>query len=229
MARVERAPAELSPLELDQRMRHFSAHHDPRQMCAATVDFKSLHDQFRPRVLRYLARLVGESEAEDLTQSVMLKVNRALPEFRGDSSLSTWIYRIATNTALDKVRRRTDQPLSETELESDGDDVPPGAQAASVETTAIRAEMNACIREFIERLPENYKTVMVLSELGGFKNGEIAAILDVSLDTVKIRLHRAREALRKELQAGCSFYRREDYELACERKPAAVMKFRPRT
>lgn len=201
---------------------------DPRQMGSAMVDFKSLHDHFRPRVLRYLTRLVGESGAEDLTQSVMLKVNQSLPKFRGDSSVSTWIYRIATNTALDKLRRKTIQPLSETELESDGDDVPPSAQAASVETTAIREEMNACIRGFIEHLPDNYKTVMVLSELEGFKNEEIAAILELSLDTVKIRLHRAREKLRKDLEAGCSFYRGEDDELACDRRPAAVVKFRPR-
>ena len=78
--------------------------------------------------------------------------------------------------------------------------------------------MNACIREFIERLPENYKTVVVLSELEGFKNGEIAAILGISLDAVKIRLHRAREKLRKTLQTGCSFYRNADDELACDRK-----------
>ena len=73
--------------------------------------------------------------------------------------------------------------------------------------------MNACIREFIERLPPNYKMVMVLSELEGFKNDEIAEILGLSLDTVKIRLHRAREKLRKELEAGCSFYRDECDEL----------------
>ncbi len=71
-------------------------------MAAATVDFQSVHKDFRPRVLRYLSRLVGEAEAEDLTQSVMLKISEALPGFRGDSSLSTWIYRIATNAALDK-------------------------------------------------------------------------------------------------------------------------------
>ena len=198
-------------------------------MSTATGDFKSLHDHFRPRVLRYLTRLVGESEAEDLTQSVMLKVSEGLRDFRGDSSVSTWIYRIATNAALDKLRGKTVQVLSNTELESDEDDVPPAAQSASVETTAIREEMNACIREFIERLPEIHKTVMVLSELEGFKNAEIATILGISLDTVKIRLHRAREKLRKELDTGCDFYRDECDELACDRKQTTAIKFRPRS
>ena len=197
-------------------------------MSATAVDFKSLHDQFRPRVFRYLARLVGESEAEDLTQSVMLKVSEGLRDFRGDSSLSTWIYRIATNTALDKLRGKTVEVLSSEELESDDDDVPPAAQSASVETTAIREEMNECIREFVGRLPEAYKAVMVLSELEQFKNAEIAAILGTSLDTVKIRLHRARERLRKELDTGCHFYRDECDELACDRKQTAAIKFRPR-
>lgn len=194
----------------------------------AIPEFQSIHDRFRPRVLRYLGRLVGEAEAEDLTQSVMLKVSEALPAFRGESSVSTWIYRIATNAALDRLRRKTAQPPSEPEPESEETLVPPGAQAPSAEETAIREEMNACIREFIERLPESYRTVMVLSDLEGFKNDEIAAILGVSLDTVKIRLHRAREKLRRELEAGCNFHRDEDDELGCDRKPTAVIKFRQR-
>lgn len=197
-------------------------------MSTAAFDFQSVHDRFRPRVLRYLSRLVGESEAEDLTQSVMLKISEALPDFRGDSSVSTWIYRIATNTALDKLRGKTVQIASSTELDSDETDVPQAAQSESVETAAIREEMNACIREFIERLPESHKTVMVLSELEGFKNAEIAAILGITLDTVKIRLHRAREKLRKELETGCHFYRDECDELACDRKPTATIAFRPR-
>lgn len=193
------------------------------------VDFQVVHERFRSRILRYLTRLVGEGAAEDLTQSVMLKVSEGLPDFRGDSSLPTWIYRIATNAAFDRLRRKAPAAPAETDLEFDEADVPLAAQTASVETTAIRGEMNACIREFIERLPQNYKTVMVLSELEGFKNDEIGAILGLSLDTVKIRLHRAREKLRKELQAGCSFHRDEDGDLGCDRKPTATISLRKRS
>ena len=192
------------------------------------LDFQSIHDAFRPRILRYLIRLVGERDAEDLTQIVLLKVNQGLANFRGESSLSTWIYRIATNSALDKLRgsiaeqpHRQNQEIGlQARGDNDSDDakVPPDAQIPSVEATAIRAEMSACIREFIERLPETYKTVMVLGELEGFKNAEIAEILGVSLDAVKIRLHRAREKLRMDLENGCSFDRGDRAELACERK-----------
>jgi RNA polymerase sigma-70 factor, ECF subfamily len=197
-------------------------------MSTPSLDFKSVHDEFRPRVLRYLRHLVGESETEDLAQVVMLKVNGALPGFRGDSSLSTWIYRIATNTALDRLRRKTVPTMAEAELEAAGDDTGTEAQTASAEATAIREEMSDCIRSFIERLPAGYKTVMALAEPEGFTNAEIAAILQMSLDTVKIRLHRAREKLRKDLQAGCSFYRDVDDRLACDRKPSAAIKFYPR-
>lgn len=194
-------------------------------MNTPSVDFKSLHDQFRPRVLRYVTRLVGEAEAEEVTQSVMLKVNEGLARFRGDSSVSTWIYRIATNVALDKLRQKAIQQFTDAGYEFDEDDLPPASQTPPVETTAIREEMSACISEFVARLPENYKTVMALSELEGFTNGEIAAILGLTRDTVKIRLHRAREKLRKDLEAGCNFYRDERAEFACDRKPAAPITF----
>src|SRR6266496_3973585 len=136
-----------------------------RRMKTSRVDFKSLHDQFRPRVLRYVTRLVGEAEAEDVTQSVMLKVNEGLSGFRGDSSVSTWIYRVATNVGLDGLRQRAIQPLTDTGYEFDEGDLPLAAQSASVETTAIRDEMSACVSEFVARLPQNYKTIMILSEL----------------------------------------------------------------
>ncbi len=67
-------------------------------------DFGRIYTEYQPRIRRYLARIVGEHDAEDLTQSVFLKLSQALQKFRGESSLSTWIYRIATNTAADWVR-----------------------------------------------------------------------------------------------------------------------------
>ena len=182
------------------------------------LEFRRVHDSFRPRVLRYLTRLVGEREAEDLTQRVMLKVNDGLPGFRGDSTLSTWIYRIATNVALDKLRSPVSEQAADGEIDPDEGDASLGTQVQSAEATAIRGEMNACVREFIDCLPERYKTVIVLSEMEGFNNGEIAAMLGVSLDTVKIHLHRAREKLRNELKRGCSFHRDEDAEFTCDRK-----------
>jgi len=197
-------------------------------MSAATPEFRRIYDAFHPKVLRYLTRLVGEGEAEDIAQTAMLRVSEGLPSFRGEARLSTWIYRIATNAALDRLRRpdvgqAEPHPAAENEREDDCDleSSPLEGESPSVEVTVIREEMNACIREFIGRLPERYKTVMVLSELEGFTNADIAGILEVSLDTVKIRLHRAREKLRSELQTGCSFHRDAPNAFACDRKPLA--------
>ena len=195
-------------------------------MHGARPAFQSLHDEFRPRVLRYLARLVGDREAEDLAQVVMLKVSQALPRFRGDSSVSTWIYRIASNAALDELRRRR---TAEQELASSpgsGEDDASAPQTGALETEVMRDEMSACIRDFIARLPDNYRAVLALSDLEGFTKEEIAAILGLTLDNVKIRLHRAREKLRSELQAGCRFSPGED--LASERKPAVTVKLQRR-
>jgi RNA polymerase sigma-70 factor (ECF subfamily) len=192
-----------------------------------TTAFQSLHDEVRPRVLRYLTRLVGAGEAEDLTQSVMLKVSAGLPDFRGNSTLFTWIYRIATNAAYDALRRKGLPAPPEAE-DDDERNFRPEAQTPSAEATAMRDEMDACIRDLIERLPEHYRTVIVLSEVEGFKNAEIAAILGISVDAVKIRLHRARDQLRNALSTGCTFDRNDEGELACDRKSSAAVTFHPR-
>jgi RNA polymerase sigma-70 factor (ECF subfamily) len=189
--------------------------------------FRVVYDAYRPRILRYLTRLVGQAEAEDLTQDVLIKVSKGLGQFRGDSGLSTWIYRIATNSALDRLRRPTAlrTPDSEYVMTTELGDDTPGEEhgrieeaGPSVEAGVIRMEMNQCILEFVHRLPENYRTALLLSELEGFTNSEIADIVGVSLDAVKIRLHRAREKLRRELSTGCNFHRDERNEFACGRK-----------
>ena len=68
------------------------------------MDFPTLYTEFHPNIQRYLTRLVGDYEAEDLTQDVFIRISQALPNFRGESKLATWIYRIATNAALDRLR-----------------------------------------------------------------------------------------------------------------------------
>lgn len=176
-------------------------------------EFQQVHDEYHSRILRYLARLAGPQEAEDLAQEVFLKVSRALPEFRGEASLSTWLYRIATNTAIDRLRSRAASQIAQGELPGGEDhNTWTGEKAPTVEQQLVRKEMNACIRDFIERLPLNYRSVLVLSELEGLRSREIAEVLGISLGTVKIRLHRARQALRQELQANCDSYWIEENE-----------------
>ena len=182
-------------------------------MSASELDFSTIYDTYQPKILRYLSHFIGESEAEDLAQETFVKVHQSLGSFRCESQLSTWIYRIATNTALDKMRQPSFQRVEQVSISdeiveakiSDGVIFPEG-QKPSIEKELIRDEMNDCIRGYIEKLPDDYRAVLVLSEYEGLKNNEIAEILGVSLDTVKIRLHRAKEKLKKELESHCEFY-----------------------
>jgi len=161
-----------------------------------------------------------------VTQEVFTKVNQSLKDFRGGSRLSTWIYRIATNAALDRIRKRgrsgvelSIDDILETE-ENNG--ISTVEQEPSTEQRVIRQEMNGCIRQIIETLPEAYRIVIVLSELEGLKDAEMAEVLGLSLQAAKIRLHRARTRLKKELKTACIFYRDERNEFACDRKNSFI-------
>jgi RNA polymerase sigma-70 factor (ECF subfamily) len=190
-------------------------------MTDGALEFQPIYDAFRPKIHRYLARMTGEDEADDLTQEVFIKVSRGLKSFRGKSKLSSWIYRIATNVAIDKLR---DKSLRNTDvvngLYGSAEEETKWAveQSASVEQAVIKKEMNNCIRDIVESLPENYRVTLSLSELEGFSNREIAEITGTSLEAVKIRLHRARRELKKKLSLQCEFYRDERNEFACDRK-----------
>jgi len=81
-------------------------------MNACKIEFQEIYADFQPKILRYMARMIGEGEAEDITQEVFIKLSHTLKTFRGESSLSTWIYRIATNTALDRLRSPTAETCS---------------------------------------------------------------------------------------------------------------------
>ncbi len=192
------------------------------------LEFNRIFKEYQPKILRYLTRLTGRYEAEDLSQEVFIKVESGLKNFRGESKLSTWIYRIATNTAVDRMRSPSfkykvnegfpAEPAQKDDLDTEDKDPFTGESAESTDQQYVRKEMNSCIRNFIENLPEDYKAVVILSELEELKNKEIAEILRLTLDTVKIRLHRARAQLRKKLQSDCSFYRNEQNELSCDLK-----------
>ena len=188
------------------------------------LQFSDIHNQFHQKILRYLERMVGKNQAEDLAQEVFIKIDKALKDFKAESSLSTWIYKIATNTALDKIKSRSFKqdsksvPLEKITDEPQADNITIEDTTLSAEREAIRNEMTECIREFVDRLPQEYKTVIILSEIKDLKNQQIADILALTLDNVKIRLHRARTRLKAEFEAGCDFYHDQQGDLACDRK-----------
>ena len=167
------------------------------------LEFDKIHADFRPKVLRYLTRMVGAHDAEDLTQEVFVKISRGLGTFRGESQLSTWIYRIATNAALDRLRDPALKRIAPVSAAGDANGNEIAAAESSLDQQVCRKERYECYRDFIAHLPPNYRTVVALSELEELAANEIADILGLSVDVVKIRLHRGRMRLLSALKSHC--------------------------
>jgi RNA polymerase sigma-70 factor, ECF subfamily len=177
--------------------------------------FRTLYDANHDRVHRLLGRMVGPQEADDLTQTVFAKAAKALLQFRGDAQASTWLYRIAANVAADWLRSR---PAREAKLTVPLPDVADGAASAnaavvdgqsSPEQRLVRKDMLDHIRGEIAQLPAISRDVLILGELGGLSDEEVAQALGISLANAKVRLHRARAQLKQAIGARCDFYRSE--------------------
>jgi RNA polymerase sigma-70 factor (ECF subfamily) len=178
--------------------------------------FRTLYDANHDRVHRLLGRIAGPHDAEDLTQIVFAKAATALPRFRGDALASTWLYRIATNVASDWLRgRATHEAKLTVQLPEGGETAQAGAAIAvpdpqaSPEQRLVRKEMHDHIRREIGQLSAGNQEVLILGQLGGLTDEEVAQTLGISLTNVKVRLHRARAQLKQAIGARCEFYRTE--------------------
>jgi RNA polymerase sigma-70 factor (ECF subfamily) len=186
--------------------------------------FADIHASHREGISRYLHRMTRDlSLAEELTQESFIRVSRGLRNFRGESKLSTWLYRIATNVYLDHRRKEASRvPDPEAFPPALIDPPDPASLSGSGPKLPDRlfedSEMGSCIREFVDRLAPDQRAVVILHDLEGLKNTEIAQILDCSLDTVKIRVHRARQKLKALLGEHCDFDYSQEDELRCDRK-----------
>lgn len=140
-------------------------------------------------------RLTGNSDdAQDLVQDVLLKVKKGLETYR-PGSLEGWLSRITTNTFLDETRRRRRRPVDL--LPEDPDRVLPAGPAADVALAAEVLPDN--LQAALARLPEEYRTAVVLCDVVGLSYSEIGEALDVPVGTVRSRIHRGRSLLRKVL------------------------------
>jgi RNA polymerase sigma-70 factor, ECF subfamily len=187
------------------------------------ISSHQVFQDFYPRICHYIGRIVGPHEVEDIAQEVFEKVHRNLHEFKGKSKLSSWIYRIATNTAIDKLRSAPFKRSAEHEPIIEDSNTADTPTTASTDQKVIRKEMSACVREFIGKLPDDYQAIILLRDIQGFSKKEIAEILEISPNNAKIRLHRARGKLKELLDAGCDFYLNENSELACDRKQPEIL------
>jgi RNA polymerase sigma-70 factor (ECF subfamily) len=145
------------------------------------------------RVHAICRRIAGSSrDADDAAQEAMIAIVRGLPRFDGRAAFSTWTYRIATNAALDELRRRARRPMPHAGTD-DGDmpDVPDPESHRPLDVVADRLDIDAAV----ETLPDDFRVAVVLRDLCDLDYAEIAATLDVPVGTVKSRIARGRALL----------------------------------
>ena len=155
------------------------------------------------RLLRTARRLLlNEEDARDAVQDAFLSAVRSLGDFRGEAQLSSWVHRIAINAALIKLRARRrvrEQPIEELlpGFRPDGEHREPiHPWVEPCEANLERQELQDLVHAAIARLPEDYRVILSLRDLEGLDTKETAHLLGISVDAVKTRLHRARQALR---------------------------------
>ena len=181
---------------------------------------------YREAIHRYILGIVHDStEAEDLTQETLLRAYRKLSALQDHTRLAPWLYRIATNVCYDRFRQASYRHRPQS-LERQGDDAShsdqpeaPVDDAPRLDKVMEQKEMSACVQRYMRQLSDSYRAVILLHDVQGLTNPEIAAMLEISLATVKIRLHRARDRLRTALEEGCSFSCDERGVVVCEPKP----------
>lgn len=171
-------------------------------LCARAEDaYETLIQQYQQPVYGLVYRLLSDpSAASDITQEVFLKIFRSIGSFRGKSSLRTWIYRIAVNEAYNH-RRWFSRHRQEANACA-GDPKGSGVEACAAPDRspfelAADSETWTLVEQALTKLNSNFRTVIVLRDIEEMSYEEIAAILDISLGTVKSRILRGREALRK--------------------------------
>lgn len=164
--------------------------------------FEALVRLFGARMLSTARRLVGnEEDARDVVQSAYLSAFRAIGEFQGSAQLSTWLHRIVVNTGLMRLRSRRRKPEESIDallpaFKADGHHVERfSSGSVPADQLLEQEETRHIVRGAIEQLPETYRTVLILRDIEELSTQEVAGMLEVTPAAVKVRLHRARQAL----------------------------------
>jgi RNA polymerase sigma-70 factor (ECF subfamily) len=164
--------------------------------------FEELVRTHSGRLLAVARRMLrNDEDARDAVQQAFLSAFKALPHFNGHSRLSTWLHRIVVNTALMRIRTRSRRPEESIEellprFLEDGHHVESWTDwGSSVDVLLQQRETRRRVREAIDRLPDSYRTVLLLRDIEELDTAEAARALGLTSNAVKIRLHRARQAL----------------------------------
>lgn len=175
----------------------------PRLRSGDPSAFEELVRRHMPQMLRVARRfLMNEEDARDAVQDAFVSAFRSIGSFEGTSMLATWLHRIVVNASLIKLRTRRRHPEEDIEpllpkFAEDGHQAEPNVVwPEPADVTIERAETSSMVRAAIDRLPETYRVVLLLRDIEELEPAEVAEMLGITTNAVKIRLHRARQALR---------------------------------
>jgi RNA polymerase sigma-70 factor (ECF subfamily) len=165
--------------------------------------FDELVVRYKEKVYRLSYKILRhEEDASETLQDAFLSAYRGLKNFKAESTFSTWLYRVATNAALMKYRKRREHHVSLEQSQSRIPDAEPMAipdWSAQPLNELLDSETREVMEEGVAALPEELRTVFLLRDVEGLSNAEVAEVLELSIAAVKSRLHRARIALRDRL------------------------------
>ena len=161
--------------------------------------FRHVYELYKDRIYGLCRNMSGNDEdASDLTQDVFISAFKTIQSFRMEAAFGTWLYRIAVNRCLKALRKFKPDQRSYEEMEAM--DLAPPSRAPGPDAQLLRKETNERVEAAIARLPESLRSIFVLGTTEGMRYREIADILNVSEDAVKMRMHRARKRVRDTLR-----------------------------
>jgi RNA polymerase sigma-70 factor (ECF subfamily) len=188
-----------SPAMRDDELQLVEAlQHGDRTACSDLVD------RYAGQIYGVALRLTRHpNEAEEVLQETLIAACRGVEEFEARSSLGTWLYRIATNNGLMRLRRKRPDVISVEDLEQDGFETLPPSDLSpwpiQPEEDVLSEELRRQMAKAVDELPDTLRAAFVLRDLEGLSTDEAAEVLDITPGALKVRLHRARLALRDAL------------------------------
>ncbi|NLM44449.1 MAG: sigma-70 family RNA polymerase sigma factor [Clostridiales bacterium] len=176
--------------------------------------FEELIYNYEKKAYNIAYRIMGnEEDAKDMAQEAFIKIYKSIGNFRGDSTFSTWLYRIVTNVCLDELRKRKKNNTVPLEMSIESEKgtaiVELSAEKETPEDIYEQVEKKQLIQSAISSLSEDYKTVIILRDVQGFSYEEIATMLNCSLGTIKSRINRARNLLKDKLRHQLELYEKK--------------------
>jgi RNA polymerase sigma-70 factor (ECF subfamily) len=193
LPRIDRGEEDVTQAETDEQLVRKSQQDDERA-------FGELVSRYESKVYSLALKMVRNPEdAEDVLQDTFLRAYRGIKSFKGNSTFSTWIYRITANSALMRLRKRQLPTVSIDDADEREAPINIADWAPGPVEQMLNQETQAAMTEAIEALPPEFRQVFVLRDIEELSNAEVADILDLSVAAVKSRLHRARLKVRNRL------------------------------